>query len=94
MSKKVLDEILAKSAGTLNEYEVSILRARQSYLSSADAEKFAAELKVEGEVVNYSKMNKADLIAVCAEKGIAVEATATKADILALIEEEAVPETE
>ncbi|MFA5993363.1 MAG: hypothetical protein WC823_00215 [Parcubacteria group bacterium] len=87
-SKKVLDEILAKGAGTLNEYEVSILRARRSYLTAEQEEKFADVLKVEEEIVPLDEMKFTELKELCAQRKIDVPTTVKSKDaILALIAE-------
>lgn len=43
-AKKQLDEILAKPVEMLNEYDISILRARSSYLTEEESEKYSEVL--------------------------------------------------
>jgi len=47
MSKKNLDEILAKPVGTLDDYDKSILRARKSYLTDSQKKDYAGFLEEE-----------------------------------------------
>lgn len=44
-SEKLLAEITAKEPAALSDADLSFLRARQSYLSRDDAEKFASVLE-------------------------------------------------
>lgn len=89
MSKKELDEILSKPINALNEYDVSILRARSSYLSEVEVERYASFLKVEEEeekVVLLEEMKFGQLKEVCAQRGIKVPTTVkSKEAILTLI---------
>ena len=54
MSKKSLDEILAKPIGELNEYDKSILRARRSYLSEKQRKDYSEFLGFEEKTVKAS----------------------------------------
>lgn len=93
-SKKILDGILAKEVSALDENEKGFLRARRSYLSNADKERYADVLKVEeteepeNEKVDYSKMTKAELEKVCAKRKLEVPEDAKKADLVELLKKE------
>ncbi len=84
---KVLSSITAKQAGYLTEEEVAILRSRKFYLSESERQAFASVLEeVAPDTKKYpSKMNKEELLALAAEKGIAVPDGASKEEILALV---------
>ena len=88
-SVKVLATITAKQAGYLTEEEVAILRSRKFYLSESERQAFASvleEVVEETDTKKYpSKMNKAELLALATEKGIAVPDGASKEDVLALV---------
>lgn len=79
-----LDGILAKDPQTVSEYEMSILRARISYLSEEQKERFGLVEKV---VSPYVGLKNADLRKLCADRAIVVPVEAKKnADIVALLE--------
>lgn len=91
MSKKELDQILSKPMSAINEYDVSILRARRSYLSDVELERYAdfLEEKEKGEdEVPIEEMKFKALKELCVQRGIEVPTTVkSKEAILALIAE-------
>lgn len=93
-SKKILDGILAKEVSALDENEKGFLRARRSYLSASELEKYSDVLKVEeaeeteNEKVDYSKMTKAELEKVCVKRKLEIPEDAKKADLVELLEGE------
>lgn len=100
-SKMILDLILAKTPGQITEEDVNFLLARRSYVSSQDFERLGLSLpellakrdggspKVEtgeqAEKKPLSKMNKEELIAEAASRGIAVPEGATNEAMRSLL---------
>ncbi len=88
-SKRTLDGILAKRPEELNELEISILRARRSYLKESQKRDFAVHLKQEEtqkEQKTLSQMNKAELLAEAEAKGVKVPEGATNEEIRSLLQ--------
>ena len=85
--KSLLEKLLGKRPSEMGEGEIAIIRARRSYLTPMERETFKEILEVAEEKISYVEMTKAQLLEVCAEKGIDVEPALKKADIVALIEE-------
>ena len=88
-SREMLSEILAKPISAMSDGEKAIVRARRSYLTEAQTRDLESVLETEVKVekVDYSKMKKAELLAIAEQKGIVVAEDANKADIIGLIEE-------
>ena len=88
-SREMLSEILAKPISAMSDGEKAIIRARRSYLTEAQVRDLESVLETEVKVekVDYSKLKKAELLAIAEEKGIVVSEDANKADIIGLIEE-------
>jgi UTP:GlnB (protein PII) uridylyltransferase len=87
VSKRKLDDILAKKPETLSETEKEVLRARRSYLTPSQKRDFADVLTEEEEAPkNLSQMNKAELLAEAAAKGVEVPEGATNKTIRNLLQ--------
>ena len=88
--REYLNEILAKEAGALTPSERAQLVARRAYLRKDSLERYeikgAEETGEEVNVDSYENMTVKDLQAMCAERGIEVEAKAKKADLIATLE--------
>lgn len=85
--KTLLEKLLVKSPSALEEEEIGIIRARRAYLTSVEREIFKEVLEVEEEQVEYSKLNKAGLEELCANREIVIPEGATKAVLVSLLEE-------
>lgn len=85
-SEKMLAEIVRKAPQELVKEEQEFLRARRSYLTRDQAEKFADILEDEAAEKPLKKMTAEELAAKAQELGIAVDGLAKK-DLIEAIEE-------
>lgn len=84
-SQKKLDELKLKDKSLLTPDDIAFLKARSSYLTSEEVESL---IPVDEPVVvekPLSQKNKAELLAMCAEKGIEVPEGATNEQIRELL---------
>jgi hypothetical protein len=90
-SKNKLQDLLSKPINEMEPQDKDFIRARRSYLTEAQQRDLMMVLEGEtGEInageVDYSKMTKAELLAICKGKGIVVDEAIVKAEIIKLLE--------
>ncbi len=86
ISQARLDALRVTDANNFTEDDAAFLRARASYLTSDEKEKFEAILKEKNEPKALSKMTVEELKALAADQNIAIDDTDKKADIIAKLE--------
>ena len=90
-AKQMLSDIIAKPIAAMSEYDKAFVRARRDYLTEAQAADLKSVLEEgaeeEEDEVDYSKLLKEDLIALCSEREIEMPEKPTKALLIELLEE-------
>jgi hypothetical protein len=89
-SELILAEILKKTQGEITDYDRQFLRARRSYVSTAELERLGVTLEEEVKAEKpLSQMNKGELLAKAAEMGVQVpDGATTNKEIVALLSQQ------
>ena len=86
-SQEKLAEIVLKNPDILGLEEIAFLKARKSYLSDEEIEKFSGILEETEEEKSLIDHTKAELLAMCQEKGFKIpKIVPNKAGLVELLE--------